>query len=517
MNNHENIGLDSNQKSQNFDKPVKAGDISVKTSDIPVKTSDISQDTRNFSLKWWFLGLIGILFFVAGVFIIVFGARLQHSHRPHFNSHQLEFWETITRDKILDDLDYLLHVLEENYPFFGVIYRRHGIDVRQHHAQFRAMIADESTCVSMANFWQLLIEEYFVPLRFAGHLFPTSQQQFIMFFSNPWNSRMAEMVASPAVQGFYGGYTEQERQVAHDWLQATNPGHITTQILDQENGIAYMQVPTMERLVDDYDIAAMSQFYNDIANFNHLIIDIRGNPGGWPDAFHELVTAPHLRSRLHYTTLVFYKAGEYTLHAFEDLWRIHPRPSHLNNAPFRVVDGNVLGRNDQVLLSDIGQFANNWYGLTYYHTTSGVIYHYRLRINGIRSEFSGQKWLLIDDGSASGAEHVAFVYKQNDFAILVGEPTAGVFAAPGVSSTFFALPNTGIIIRYDIGYAVCLATGHSIEEGILPHFENLIGMDALETTLALIESGAYHESHGSTMNKMSDLIRLPQMATGQGG
>ena len=78
-------------------------------------------------------------------------------------------------------------------------------------------------------------------------------------------------------------------------------------------------------------------------------------------------------------------------------------------------------------------------------------------------------------------------------AILVGETTRGVHGNPGMEGMHFALPNTGIIIRYDMGMVVCRRTGIIFEEGIPPHYFNLPGMDALQTALALIEEGWYRQ------------------------
>ena len=101
--------------------------------------------------------------------------------------------------------------------------------------------------------------------------------------------------------------------------------------------------------------------------------------------------------------------------------------------------------------------------------------------------------MLIDNGVASGAEWATLLFYQSDLATVVGESGGGHFADPGLTTTFFSLPNTGIIIRYDVGYPVCRYTGRSLEEGAVPHFFNRPGLTALETALALITEGAYIE------------------------
>jgi len=109
----------------------------------------------------------------------------------------------------------------------------------------------------------------------------------------------------------------------------------------------------------------------------------------------------------------------------------------------------------------------------------------------IQSKFNGQLWLLTDSLSASISEHIVALYKQNNLAIIVGEQGRGIFMCTLLLSNYFALPNSGIVIRYDVGYPVCRRTGRPLEEGIPPHFNNRLGMDALQTTLELIAEGIY--------------------------
>jgi hypothetical protein len=102
---------------------------------------------------------------------------------------------------------------------------------------------------------------------------------------------------------------------------------------------------------------------------------------------------------------------------------------------------------------------------------------------GISVPFGGQIWLLVDGGSASASEVAAMICVNTGFALVVGEPTAGV---SGVIHTFAVLPNTGILFRIDLGYTVD-DYGRSIEEfGVIPQIPNMPELDALETALALI-------------------------------
>jgi hypothetical protein len=57
----------------------------------------------------------------------------------------------------------------------------------------------------------------------------------------------------------------------------------------------------------------------------------------------------------------------------------------------------------------------------------------------------------------------------------------------GATHMYSVLPRTGLIWRMDIGYLTD-ELGRSLEvHGVAPTFRNRRGMDALETTLAIIQ------------------------------
>ena len=67
------------------------------------------------------------------------------------------------------------------------------------------------------------------------------------------------------------------------------------------------------------------------------------------------------------------------------------------------------------------------------------------------------------------------------------DPNTGFFTySLSWGSNFFALPNTGFIIRYN-PTLILDSSGRPLEYGTQPHFFNRPGLDALETVLELIE------------------------------
>ena len=108
-----------------------------------------------------------------------------------------------------------------------------------------------------------------------------------------------------------------------------------------------------------------------------------------------------------------------------------------------------------------------------------------------RIQFQGEIWVLTDSETASAAEHATRFSKYTGFATIVGEQTRGVVGVPNFTRAFISLPNTGIVVQFD--FALLMDEHGNIFEGygVTPHHFNRPGMDALETTLALIAEGNY--------------------------
>ena len=105
------------------------------------------------------------------------------------------------------------------------------------------------------------------------------------------------------------------------------------------------------------------------------------------------------------------------------------------------------------------------------------------------TSFDGKVWLLTNGNNYSGGALFARHAKEMGFATLVGEQTGGAYTTS--AGMFFALPNTGIILRWDIDYLTD-SEGRALNEfPTTPHHLNRPGMDALETVLKLIEEGSY--------------------------
>ena len=92
-----------------------------------------------------------------------------------------------TRGEYLEDFDHLYSTLAANFPFFGVIYRSHGVDLHELYRQTRQYIETTRDIRSDQQFATLIDNRFISPARGAGHfdmLTGNTLQRHIEVFSN---------------------------------------------------------------------------------------------------------------------------------------------------------------------------------------------------------------------------------------------------------------------------------------------------------------------------------------------
>jgi len=165
------------------------------------------------------------------------------------------------------------------------------------------------------------------------------------------------------------------------------------------------------------DYANLMAFYNTIADYDYLIIDVRGNPGGNDYYWLENIAGPLLKEKVKSTIYHAYRTdGEYL-----ECWRKefgvtdrHPKDS-LSNLPPEVLTNEY-----------------ELYKLVYnYEPTTTV-------------DFDGEIIVLTDWYVCSSSEAFSVFCKQTGFATLYGTNTGG----DGIGhQAYFALPNSKLVIE----------------------------------------------------------------------
>ena len=415
------------------------------------------------------------------------------------------------RDLALYDFDHMVNLILENSVWDNIIYRRLGIPFDQHVARNRAYIenmvprewpvileeiplrdGDDARSLAANYLASLLTFDFAMPLQGIGHLGMRHLSIYRMQAAGLYralhnedfdltnsfiNLLMLDAFLHPDAVWFYGEIEVDLDEEVSTWPEI--PGNIVTEIL-VPGEVAYLGIQSFLSC-PFFDDLTILPFLQEVQDFNHLIIDIRGNAGGYANYFAPFIFQRLISETMEVSSHEFFTTGDVAAIWMDALLRtvIYMEPEdgwpegyYLNVVPaadFAAERGlNLMNRADLARLD-------------YVIVSASTVQPAEDSVN-----FGGQIWLLVDGGSASASVGAALLTQYTGFATIVGEPTSGVMSAV---FSYNVLPNTGIIWRIDIGHFTD-AYGRSVEEhGVIPDVLNFPGMDAVETVLALIAEG----------------------------
>ncbi|TRO48666.1 hypothetical protein E2P65_02435, partial [Candidatus Bathyarchaeota archaeon] len=185
----------------------------------------------------------------------------------------------------------------------------------------------------------------------------------------------------------------------------------------EEEGVAYMYVKTfdMSRVEPYYD--DVMEFYGEIADYDFLIIDIRGNTGGNFQSWIDGIVGPLIEEDTLHEYYLAYRTGDY-VRWFHEAFLTDK--AAVSKDAFDSLPPEALGEGYEI----------------YNFSTTYAATH---EVN-----FSGQIILLTDNVVYSAAEGFTNFCKQAGFAKIYGTPSGGdgFFVWP----TYYALPNSKIVI-----------------------------------------------------------------------
>lgn len=380
----------------------------------------------------------------------------------------------LTREQMLDDYDYLWVTLEENYPFMYVA-ERDGIDV----AALKDRGREEMLHARDTYDYFVILYDLLYDMEYTGHL-------SMIDYAAYWEMR----------ESFAGDGSYMNRAMNEPWLKALNNPkteanyEILQQVLDLpdyesyeeadlpeydadrseieakiilDDRIAYLRIPSFYRNIDN-DNLFLLDFYATYADYDHLIIDIRENGGGYSWYWEYNIVSPNIDVPLSYYDLQIYRDSPLNRPFIKAEIRLGAKSYPISELP----DLPQIDRDDLKLADRFLRFDQ--------------------QIQPSRADsqklFKGRIWVLTGPDVYSAAEMFCYFSKQTGFATLVGEPTGG--DGPGVSPALFALPNSGLLVQYSCSHGLNPDGGSNEEFGTEPDIAIQPGEDALNICIGEI-------------------------------
>ena len=408
--------------------------------------------------------------------------------------------QALTIECFIADIDHMMYVLETNFALLPVAYWARGIDYMTlaDNAR-RAVMAMDESC---KDTFLAILAYHFWPLFGIGHARLLDHQTFSLMHHNVWYGGYTgskwmmnlALIRSAYAERFYDlGNAERER-VFNDAFEhliltygmPTNhmmggdipdlPFQAQTMSIE-EGRIAYISCGrSMEQLRQAS--SRISSFFGQITDYEHLILDLRGNMGGNVDHFINTLLRPVLREPIEAPYLLLFFADAPYVRRFGDILL---QPSTYTG--FITAYGSYRPISEILAEHDLPELNHDDIARLDYGVLAGRHRHSSIMPGALTggANFYGKVWMLTDHLMGSAAQLAAF-YAQYAGITLVGDITGGAFGGP---RTLAFMPNSGIIFYFDIFYITDMS-GRPLEAGTIPHYFNRDGMDALETVLAII-------------------------------
>jgi len=426
------------------------------------------------------------------------------------------------RDIALYDFEYMITAILENSPWDSVLDRSvldkmeldfytyasifRGfikamepltitvLDEELLHASFPIKTDDDARSIAANYLFALLAFEFAPPLMNIGHLGPRTLSMYTSQLTgflrqyhdieldsekNLLLSLLIDTYTHPSTVWFYGE-TDVDLDVDARAAFPNVPGNIVAEVLIPDE-VAFLRINCF-LANPEYDDLIILPFLQEVQDFNHLILDVRGNLGGLVSYFNEFILRRLIDEPVEIGTHEFFSNGSIALGVMDATVQTMLQMESIFYWS-EIIYAEIMPVNEFIAERGMQQFNPDDLARLDYVMVSRSVISPAYDIN-----FGGKVWLLVDDMSMSASALAAEAALYTGFATVVGENTSGVM---GSSHAYVALPNTGIIWRVDIGYKTD-ALGRSLEVyGIEPQILNNEGMDALETVLALIAYGDY--------------------------
>lgn len=351
--------------------------------------------------------------------------------------------QQLTMEEKIEDFEYLYNLFKENYPFFEVNKRLNGIDWLSNKKYYLERIK----ATNSDEVFIKVIEEILDDLN-NGHVHLLDKDFFAQSYvscSLPENNLLpwAEVLKKDAVFKRYDFKESEIDNIKNEIYNIINnpsntntlPAFRTDIIIPNE--VAYIHIKSMDYLREKEDGKEIRKFYEEIKDYDKLIIDIRGNRGGSDSYWIRNIIEPLIKEPI---TVEYYgfARGEYGKPFFE--------AKKMEFKPISDLDEEILNK----IPSDVRENFDKYYLFSQTIKPKESI------------KFEGKIYLIVNKAVYSSSESFAAFCKDSGFATLVGETTGG--DGRGINPLFFSLPNSGLAGRFS--GVLCLNGDFTINEEV---------------------------------------------------
>lgn len=344
--------------------------------------------------------------------------------------------ENLSQEEMVEDFNYLFNEIRDNYPFFGVLKRKYGIDFLSNYSKYLNEVKfcknDEEFIKTMEkivgdlhNDHATIAQKAYVEetLDYYSHFWkdPSMYYEFLTMNKESVRDRYD-------IKGVQSKDLKKKKSLKKARETENSGENLEVKLLDKELGLVKINEMLAEYELDA-DMEKLDKFLEENENLKTLIIDIRGNSGGNIEYWQEYLFPRLIEKKVSVNNHMFFKDGIRT--------RLLLKSEEISCENISNVD---LGKMDLEHKEDLKDFS-------YYSKD-------KIEITPIKdNKFNGDLYLLVDQGVYSAAEGMANFCKNTKIAKLIGQKTGGDGVTLGLIND--VCPNSGLVFTYTntLGYS----------------------------------------------------------------
>ena len=373
---------------------------------------------------------ISIFFLIAYLMVSIFSSKLfAEKNDINFNT-----GTQLSQEQKLSDFKYMYNILKENYPFFGVNKRVNNIDWLSNKETYINRIKQTKNDKDFFNTLTNILDDLH---NAHTHMYTQSDYDYWKNTVLNWDGRNEAWLNQLNFEKSLKRYSQNNtnvssimqfnnnyRNIIGSTKLSTSQNNIEIRLLD--NDVAYLYIKGFDINDIDKDYATLTNFFNNIKEYKKLVIDIRGNGGGFDKYWQDNIVKQLSSKPLYDKSYFVFKGSTFEEPFIKDNFGFG-YDSMLN------ID-NIINEKLPLLPSEISDYFK------YYFKFENIIQPQ----NSIG--FKGNIYLLVDKNVFSSAESFAIFCKDTGFATLVGETTGGDGIVGSIPCC--ALPNSGFIFGF---------------------------------------------------------------------
>lgn len=344
----------------------------------------------------------------------------------------------LSQEEMVEDFNYFFKQIKENYPFFGVLKRQHGIDFLDKYSTYLNQVKFCKTDDEFVKTMQDIVED--LKNDHANIADKEYVEDTLDYYSHFWNdpSMYYEFLAmnQESVRDRYGikGLQSSEYKDANRKREGKKEGQFfandNISIETIADGIGLIRINEMlaEYELDD-DINALDKYLEENPNLKAMVIDIRDNSGGNIEYWQNYLLPRFINKKVSLDNHMFFKDG---------------------------MRSRMLLESEEVVFENLSNVNMEKMDLKHKEDLKNFTYYSKDRVEVLPLEdnkFEGHLYLLVNDGVYSAAEGLANFCKNTKIATLIGKKTGGDGITLGVIND--VMPNSGLVFTYTntLGYA----------------------------------------------------------------